>query len=413
MTDLRRRDHPPPAPHGARPPALRPAARCLRRCGPRRPPGVAGGHRRGPPRRPGHPAGRRPPVPRRLQHQDVHRGARDGAAGRGQAQPGRHPRHVRARGQATGPHHPAVPCARVGMQREPVGDVWEPSSTPSRRARRRFNQAERVHRPHHLWHYSNLVFSMLGEVVARLDARPWKESLKARILDPLEMRRTTVGFDGHAQGYYVPPFTDVPVRQEPARPACAGTVRRAGQHRGRHGALVGVRRRPGRRGALARHPRGDVRAAGRHGPRALDRGDGSRFLPGPLRHPHVRRTHRRHARAHHRPVHRPGGQDRRPGPHQLRDHARRRRIRDHARRPGHRPRTSRAGALDDLGRPSPTTSPSSSGSGTPRAARSRSPSARGGSRPARRPARPQAGLRFERVEHDVYRTVAGREAGEL
>jgi len=103
-----------------------------------------------------------------------------------------------------------------GMQREPVGDVWETLVNPGvDELVAGFNQAERVHRPHHLWHYSNLVFSMLGEVVARLDARPWAESLKARILDPLEMRRTTVGFDGrHAQGYYVPPFTDVPVVQD-------------------------------------------------------------------------------------------------------------------------------------------------------------------------------------------------------
>jgi CubicO group peptidase (beta-lactamase class C family) len=103
-----------------------------------------------------------------------------------------------------------------GMQREPVGDVWETLVNPDvDELVKGFNEAERVHRPHHLWHYSNLVFSMLGEVVARLDARPWAESLKVRILDPLEMRRTTVGFDGrHAQGYYVPPFTDVPVVQD-------------------------------------------------------------------------------------------------------------------------------------------------------------------------------------------------------
>lgn len=103
-----------------------------------------------------------------------------------------------------------------GMQREPVGDVWETLVNPdAEELVRGFGEAERVHRPHHLWHYSNLVFSMLGEVVARLDARPWAESLRARILDPLEMRRTTVGFSGrHAQGYYVPPFTDVPVVQD-------------------------------------------------------------------------------------------------------------------------------------------------------------------------------------------------------
>jgi CubicO group peptidase (beta-lactamase class C family) len=103
-----------------------------------------------------------------------------------------------------------------GMQREPLGDVWETLVNPDEEQLvRDFDQAERVHRPHQLWHYSNLVFSMLGEVVARLDARPWYDALRARILDPLEMRRTTVGFSGtHAQGYYVPPFTDVPVEQD-------------------------------------------------------------------------------------------------------------------------------------------------------------------------------------------------------
>ncbi len=100
-----------------------------------------------------------------------------------------------------------------GMQREPVGDVWETLRNPDRAELvAGFNEAERVHRPHHLWHYSNLVFSMLGEVVARLDGRDWYEALKARILDPLEMTRTTVGPRGPAvTGYYVPPWSDVPV----------------------------------------------------------------------------------------------------------------------------------------------------------------------------------------------------------
>ncbi|NUR07882.1 MAG: beta-lactamase family protein [Nocardioidaceae bacterium] len=102
-----------------------------------------------------------------------------------------------------------------GMQREPVGDVWETLENPTpERLVHDFNDAERVHAPHRTWHYSNLVYSMLGELVARVDGRPWYDALRARILDPLEMRRTTVGFDGaHAQGYYVPPFTDVPVAE--------------------------------------------------------------------------------------------------------------------------------------------------------------------------------------------------------
>jgi CubicO group peptidase (beta-lactamase class C family) len=101
------------------------------------------------------------------------------------------------------------------MQREPVGDVWEALEFPDRaQLVRDFDAAEQVGRPHHRWHYSNLVYSMLGEVVARLDDKDWYAALRSRILDPLEMRRTTVGFDGpHADGYYVPPFSDVPVPQ--------------------------------------------------------------------------------------------------------------------------------------------------------------------------------------------------------
>ncbi|MEU4198207.1 serine hydrolase domain-containing protein [Kribbella sp. NPDC026611] len=117
----------------------------------------------------------------------------------------------------------------TGMQREPVGDVWDLMKFPSREELvPGWNEAERVGRPHDRFHYSNLVYSLLGEIVARLDGRSWYDSVKARILDPLEMRRTTVGMDGGpAQtGYYVPPWTDVPVK-EPlidigAMAACGG-----------------------------------------------------------------------------------------------------------------------------------------------------------------------------------------------
>ena len=116
-----------------------------------------------------------------------------------------------------------------GMQREPVGDVWDLMKFPDRAELvSGWNEAERIGRPHHRFHYSNLAFSLLGEIVARLDGRPWYDAIKARILDPLEMRRTTVGMDGGpaTTGYYVPPFSDVPVR-EPlldlgAMDACGG-----------------------------------------------------------------------------------------------------------------------------------------------------------------------------------------------
>ncbi len=125
-----------------------------------------------------------------------------------------------------GDHLPDVPhqvtirqaLAHVsGMQREPLGDIWDTLDQPDADTLMRgFAEAERVGRPHTRWHYSNLVYAVLGQVVEKLDARPWQDSLEARLLRPLEMSRTTVGFDdgGHVTGYFVPPFHDVP-RPEP------------------------------------------------------------------------------------------------------------------------------------------------------------------------------------------------------
>lgn len=104
-----------------------------------------------------------------------------------------------------------------GLQREPVGDVWETLARPdTAELLAGFAEAEQVGRPHERWHYSNVVYAVLGELVARLDGRSWADSLQARLLAPLEMRRTSVGFDAgpHASGYYVAPYDDVP-RSEP------------------------------------------------------------------------------------------------------------------------------------------------------------------------------------------------------
>jgi CubicO group peptidase (beta-lactamase class C family) len=104
-----------------------------------------------------------------------------------------------------------------GMAREPLGDVWETLENPSaKELRRDFDDVERVLKPHDHWHYSNVVFAMLGQLIEELDQRPWTESLSARLLEPLEMTRTSNGFDGgpHVTGYYVPAYDDVP-REEP------------------------------------------------------------------------------------------------------------------------------------------------------------------------------------------------------
>jgi CubicO group peptidase (beta-lactamase class C family) len=104
-----------------------------------------------------------------------------------------------------------------GMAREPLGDVWETLENPSgKELRRDFDDVERVLRPHDHWHYSNVVYAMLGQLIEELDARSWEESLATRLLSPLGMTRTSNGFDcgPHATGYFVPPYDDVP-REEP------------------------------------------------------------------------------------------------------------------------------------------------------------------------------------------------------
>jgi len=104
-----------------------------------------------------------------------------------------------------------------GLQREPVGDIWETLARPdTAELLSGFTEAEQVGRPHDRWHYSNVVYAVLGDLVSRLDGRSWTDSLQARLLDPLELTRTSVGFDDgqRATGYYVAPYDDVP-RPEP------------------------------------------------------------------------------------------------------------------------------------------------------------------------------------------------------
>lgn len=105
----------------------------------------------------------------------------------------------------------------TGLAREPRGDIWETLEQPDAETLMSdFNAIERVGRPQDRWHYSNIVYAVLGQLVERLEGRSWEESVRTRILDPLGMTRTTVGFDGglRATGYHLSPYHDVP-RVEP------------------------------------------------------------------------------------------------------------------------------------------------------------------------------------------------------
>jgi CubicO group peptidase (beta-lactamase class C family) len=120
---------------------------------------------------------------------------------------------------ADSPHAPTL--ARLlshasGLQREPPGDIWETMEAPTRdELVQRLGDAEQVLSPATWWHYSNLAFALLGEIVARRAGTSWEEALAARILDPLELARVSPGAERPAaRGYFVEPWTDV-ARLEP------------------------------------------------------------------------------------------------------------------------------------------------------------------------------------------------------
>lgn len=98
----------------------------------------------------------------------------------------------------------------TGLQREPPGDVWESLTPPTREELLAgLEDAERVLAPRQAWHYSNLAFGLLGEIVARRGEHGYEHELRVRVLDPLGLHAT--GFDPpgpRATGYYVDPYSD-------------------------------------------------------------------------------------------------------------------------------------------------------------------------------------------------------------
>jgi CubicO group peptidase (beta-lactamase class C family) len=111
--------------------------------------------------------------------------------------------------------HPGPTIGRMlshhsGLQREPAGDLWETMEAPTvDELLARLAEAEQVLKPARHFHYSNLAFALLGEVVARRSGRPYLEHVQERILDPVGLSRTTWAPSGaRAKGYFVEPYSD-------------------------------------------------------------------------------------------------------------------------------------------------------------------------------------------------------------
>ncbi|SDI29446.1 serine hydrolase domain-containing protein [Nonomuraea jiangxiensis] len=131
-----------------------------------------------------------------------------------------------------GEHLPGAPLGHVtiaqllshtaGLTAEPPTDWWERTpGVPAADLLERVGPAELKHRPGRRFHYSNLGFALLGELVARLRGTTWLKALTAEVLDPLGMNATTPRpRPPHATGYAVHPWADV-VLEEPEHDADA------------------------------------------------------------------------------------------------------------------------------------------------------------------------------------------------
>ncbi|MFC7495013.1 MULTISPECIES: serine hydrolase domain-containing protein [unclassified Nocardioides] len=115
-----------------------------------------------------------------------------------------------------------------GMQSEPAGSWWERSAGLSWDELTAANDGTGAVFPaYQEFHYSNLGYALLGEVVARVHGTTWWEAVRERVLAPLGMSRTSYLPDGAAaQGWSVHPYESTLVA-EPATDT--GAMAPAGQ----------------------------------------------------------------------------------------------------------------------------------------------------------------------------------------
>jgi CubicO group peptidase (beta-lactamase class C family) len=116
----------------------------------------------------------------------------------------------------------------AGLQAETDGPWWE--RTPGGGwddLVATFGEQTQRHRPSRRFHYSNVGFGVLGQLVAALRGQPWETVARTELLEPLGMRRTTTRpVAPAAQGFAVHPWADV-LLPEPEHDA--GAMAPAGQ----------------------------------------------------------------------------------------------------------------------------------------------------------------------------------------
>ena len=115
-----------------------------------------------------------------------------------------------------------------GLQREPEGDWWEraPGVHPDHLLAELTPDAA-AHPPHHTFHYSNLAYGLLGAVAQRITGESWWTQIGKRLLEPLDMNRSSYDpAEPFARGYVVHPWHGT-LREEPRHDS--GAMAPAGQ----------------------------------------------------------------------------------------------------------------------------------------------------------------------------------------
>ena len=97
-----------------------------------------------------------------------------------------------------------------GFQREPPGEIWETLTPPGREELlASLEDAEQVLALGTVWHYSNLAFGLLGELIVRVSDTLYSAYLELNVLERLGLGRTSVAaIEPVARGYYVGPWSD-------------------------------------------------------------------------------------------------------------------------------------------------------------------------------------------------------------
>jgi CubicO group peptidase (beta-lactamase class C family) len=115
-----------------------------------------------------------------------------------------------------------------GMHAEPAGPWWERTPGTSFEAlAAALDDSWPAFASHETFHYSNVAFALLGEVVARHRGTSWWEQVSSRVLQPLGMTRTSyLPQDPHATGHSVHHYANT-LTEEPAHDA--GAMAPAGQ----------------------------------------------------------------------------------------------------------------------------------------------------------------------------------------